>query len=296
MNITAHGGSANLMAHFPPVNRRLINKQKSKNRLHQKSRMTCIISARCSDGVALIADRRIVDEKTRNVEYRDKLYPYYYPIIVGSSGDVDAFDSFRREALDAAQNIGPETRLLDEPYNYQISGRVNIMPAEEYMKLPVGKARINLFPYIEELRKIVIKYQKSGTFDIIFAAQTQEKGAFLEHIDEFGTPCDITDLYKIIGSSDVFANAILKPMWRKDMTMNEFAEFGYFIIKYFDRFEIDFKVGLGGRKPQVWFVPDDLEQKVREADPNTIKNYEAGSNLMLENITKYGFKSLLTRS
>ena len=80
------------------------------------------------------------------------------------------------------------------------------------------------------------------------------------------------------------------------MTMNEFAEFAYFIIKYFDRFEIDYKVGLGGRKPQVWFVPDDLEQKVREADPNTIKNYEVGSNQMLENITKYGFKSLLTRS
>jgi 20S proteasome alpha/beta subunit len=258
--------------------------------------MTCIISARCSDGVALIADRKIVDDKTRNVEYRDKLYRYYYPIIVGSSGDVYAFDSFKREALDAAQNLDPETKRLGEPYSYQFSGRVSVMPNEEYKKIPMGEARINLYPYIEEFRKIVIKYQKSGTFDIIFAAQTQEKGAFLEHIDEYGTPCDITDIYKIIGSGDVVANAFLKPVWRKDMTMNEFAEFAYFIIKYFDKSEIDYKVGLGGRKPQVWFVPDDLEQKVEEADSNIIENYETVSNQMLENITKYGFKSLFTRS
>lgn len=74
--------------------------------------MTCIIGGRCSDGVVLSADRKIVDVDIRDVTYRKKLYQYYYPIVVGSSGHIDPFDNFMKEALEAAQNI-----TSNSPYN-----------------------------------------------------------------------------------------------------------------------------------------------------------------------------------
>jgi len=61
------------------------------------SPMICVISGRYLDGVVLSADRKIVDEDTRDVVYRPKLYQYYHPIVVGSSDHVGPFDNFRRK-------------------------------------------------------------------------------------------------------------------------------------------------------------------------------------------------------
>jgi hypothetical protein len=52
--------------------------------------MTCIIGAKCIDSVVLIGDKKITDEKTNQVEYKEKLFifkkdRFYYPIVVGSS-------------------------------------------------------------------------------------------------------------------------------------------------------------------------------------------------------------------
>lgn len=284
------------MAHFSPVNRRLINKQNSKS-LQRQPRMTCIISARCSNGVVFVADRKIVNEYTRDVEYRAKLYPYYYPIVVGSSGDVDPFDSFQREALDAAQKIKPEISPPLATYNYQISGIIHVMPTELFQD-STHESVLNLHPYLEKLAGIITKYRKRyrTNFDVLFAAQTQERGAVLQYIDQEGFPSDILNRYKIIGSGEIVANALLKPLWHKDLPMEQFAEVAYFIIKYFDKFEIDYKVGLGGMKPQVWFIPDNLKQAVKEADSETLDNYEINTDQMLENFTKYGLKLLMNHS
>jgi 20S proteasome alpha/beta subunit len=36
--------------------------------------MTCIIGGKCKDGIVLIADRKITDEETNQVEYKEKLF------------------------------------------------------------------------------------------------------------------------------------------------------------------------------------------------------------------------------
>jgi 20S proteasome alpha/beta subunit len=255
--------------------------------------MTCIISGKCSDGVVLSADRKIVDEDTRDVTYRQKLYQYYNPIVVGSSGHIGPFDNFRREALKAAQNITPETSI-DLKSQYEISGIVHAYQTTTHAR--PQKSVINLYPYIEKLSEIIRKYKtKYSTydFDVIFAAQTQEKGAFLEYIDISGLPSDIYDSYKILGTGNIVANAFLKSIWSKNISMDDFGELCYFIIKYFDKFEIDYTIGLGGIKPQIWFVPDDLSKQVAEADESTLGNYEKHSNRIFENLKQYGIKQLL---
>lgn len=257
--------------------------------------MTCVISGRCSNGVVLAADRKIVDYDTRDVVYREKLYQYYNPIVVGSSGSIGAFDNFRREALEAAQYITPQTSLDLKNHGYVMSGIVNVQPPTTSHAVP-QKSVINLYPYIEKLSEIIRKYRKNYStynFDVIFAAQTQQKGAFLEYIDYSGLPSDIYDSYKILGTGNVVANAFLKSIWSKNMTMDDFAELCYFIIKYFDKYEIDYTVGLGGNRPQIWFVPNDLSKQALEAEESTLTRYEQNCDTIFENLKEHGIKKLI---
>ena len=160
----------------------------------------CVISGRCLDGVILSAERKIVDEDNRHVAYRPKLYQYYHPIIVGSSDHVGPFDNFRREALETAQSVTPQTSLDLNKHGYEISGIVQVGPTSSGV-VP-QKSVINLYPYIEKLSEIIRKYKskyRSYDFDVIFATQIQGRGAFLEYIDDTGLPSDIYDSYKILG-------------------------------------------------------------------------------------------------
>jgi 20S proteasome alpha/beta subunit len=267
---------------------------KYKNPVQKFSKMTCIIGGRCSNGVVLAADRKIVDEDTRDVIYRQKIYQYYYPIVVGSSGDIDPFDNFRREALRAAQNIRPHTSSDLTSHVYQISGIISTFATTK--DAGPQKSVIDLYPYLEKLSEIIRKYKTRYppyNFDVILAAQTQEKRAYLEYIDSSGLPSDIYDSYKILGSGNIVANAFLKSVWSKDITMEDFGELCYFIIKYFDKFEIDYTVGLGGMKPQIWFIPDDLTKQVTEADESTLNKYDKNSDSIFQNLKRYGFKKLV---
>jgi hypothetical protein len=45
-------------------------------------------------------------------------------------------------------------------------------------------------------------------------------------------------------------------------------------------------------KPQIWFVPDDLDKQVMEADESILNKYEKNSNDIFGNL-KYGIKKLL---
>jgi hypothetical protein len=127
---------------------------------------------------------------------------------------------------------------------YQISGIVSTFATAT--DAAPQKSVIDLYPYLEKLSGIIRKYKT--TYTVILAAQTQEKRAYLEYIDYSGLPSDI---YKILGSGNIVANAFMKSVWSKDITMEYFGELCYFIIKYFDKFEIDYTVGLGEMKPQI---------------------------------------------
>ena len=73
--------------------------------------------------------------------------------------------------------------------------------------------------------------------------------------------------------------------------MDDFGGLCYFIIKYFDKFEIDYTVGLGGMKPQIWFIPDDGQ--VGEADELTLIRYDKNSYNIFHNLNQHGIKKLI---
>jgi hypothetical protein len=44
------------------------------------------------------------------------------------------------------------------------------------------------------------------------------------------------------------------------MPMGKVAELGYFAIQYIEQLKLDHTVGLGGQKPQIWYMPDNYEE------------------------------------
>ena len=72
--------------------------------------------------------------------------------------------------------------------------------------------------------------------------------------------------------------------------MDDFGEVCYFVIKYIDKFEIAYKVGLGGIKPQIWFIPD--IGQIAEADELTHIRNDKKSDSIFQNLKQHGIRKL----
>lgn len=224
--------------------------------------MTCIIGGKCKDGVAIIADKKIVDPETRLVEFKDKLFifrkdNFYYPIVIGSSGTVPLYDKFKKEAIAELEKIKPNlisfTSNSFTTTSFNVSGMIY-----PYASMNDNAKEVILDPYLEKLEKIIKKYKgdySNDHFDVLFGAQVQQKGAILVYIAKDGLSEDI-DKHKVIGSSEIPANVFLKAINPNDMSMDEFAKWGYFIIRHIEDYGIDNMVGVGKYTPQIYFIPN----------------------------------------
>lgn len=113
----------------------------------------------------------------------------------------------------------------------------------------------------------------------------------MHFIDSDGTHSDIPKQI-IIGSGETYASFFLKPFLKSDFTMESFAELGFFVIKYIDRFGIDDKVGLLGELPLVWFIPHS-GTICKVYDKNLLEKWNKRTDEMLNNFEKYGINKLL---
>jgi hypothetical protein len=68
-------------------------------------------------------------------------------------------------------------------------------------------------------------------------------------------------VYVVIGEGETVGRYFLKKYWKENLTMEQVAELGYFIIKVIERYNLEESVGLGNtddifqKKPQIWFIP-----------------------------------------
>jgi hypothetical protein len=155
--------------------------------------MTCIIGGKCKDGVVLIGDKKITNEKTNQVEYMEKLFVFkkdnfYYPIVVGSSGTVGLYDKFKTKAIEALEEIkspGFDSNGFDKGYDISVSGIIYRYSSG----VNSTSKEIILDPYLERLEKIIKEYKKEYSpeiFNVLFAAQVKYSGAVLRYISENG--------------------------------------------------------------------------------------------------------------
>lgn len=245
--------------------------------------MTCIIGGKCKDGVVLVADRKVTDEETGQVEYREKLFIFqkdffYYLIVIGSSGTIGLYDKFKREAVERLEKINPpsfDSKGFDHVgFDTSVSG--TIYP---YTSMDTTSRQVILHPYLEGLEDIIKRYKSknAGIFDVLFAAQVKYRGAILSYITKNGLSEDV-DKHKVIGSAEIAANVFLKIINPNDMTMDRFGKLGFFIIKFIEERGIDNKVGVGKGEPQIYFIPN--EGHLIQADSNFLEE----CNLLQKNL------------
>jgi hypothetical protein len=111
---------------------------------------------------------------------------------------------------------------------------------------------------IEDLtRELNEKYKdilRGQNFDVLLGIKTTVS-ANLQYVYPFGFAEGVRGC-KAIGHGEPYGSFFLKHWWRKDMTMLEVAELGFFIIKYIQKYELDNTVGIGDDGyPQVWLIP-----------------------------------------
>jgi len=198
--------------------------------------LTYILGARCKDGVVLIGDRKVTLEGGTDFEYSDKIFMDIPPIIVGSSGVAGLFDKFRRQVAKYV-TTHREDRDID-----------------------------NFIAAIEDItRDLNVRYRerlRGNYFDVLIGILTADIGAYLQYINPIGF-AEAVRKYKVIGHGEPYGSIYLKQLWKQDMTMEQTAELGYFIIRHIEKLELD---GSVGGTPQIWFIPDPPKGQVSEED------------------------------
>jgi hypothetical protein len=252
--------------------------------------LTCIIGGKCRDGVALVADRKITDEATNQVEYKEKLFIFekdlfYYPIVIGSSGTIGLFEKFKREAIEHLEKINPPSfdpkGFNRHSFDTSVSG--TIYP---YASTSNSGRQVYLYPYLERLEDIIREHKNrhfGKGFDVLFAAQIKYSGAVLSYIAEDGLSEDV-DRHKAIGSGEIAANVFLKSVNPNLMTMDQFGRLGFFVIKYIEEQGIDNNVGVGRLQPQIYFIPN--EGHLLQAENNYLGKCKHTKETMEEGLKK----------
>ena len=261
----------------------------------QKPKMTCIIGRVCEDGVVLIADRKIIEENGNEIS-EEKIFMDYYPFVLACSGYTTQIRNIKRDAKLLCQKLlGTYNEKQDfqpQPFDYQnVSGIAFQYPIiTPYPIIPI-------YEFLKKMKEPVKNYNKevgnSEYFTEVLVAIQQKDSmkTSLHSIDGNGIQGDITDQI-IIGSGDKYASCLLSPFRKCNFKMDDFAELGFFVIKYIDRFRLDNKVGLLGELPLVWFIPHS-GNIAKIDDKNLLEKWNDRTDEMLNNFEKDGINKLL---
>ncbi len=195
-----------------------------------------MLGSRCSDGVVIVSDRKFTIDQSGSIYsiFGDKLIAPFSGIITGFAGRRRDYELLIMNILEYVKEN-------------------NTVPIEKFL-----------------LRAVKITQQLPyKDYDILFGISG--KPSYLKHMFSDGGIESIME-YVVIGIGEMVSRFLLKKYWRKDMTMKQAAELGYFIIKVIERYNLDESVGLDKindhfeNKPQIWFIPDN------EHDYPTTKN------------------------
>jgi 20S proteasome alpha/beta subunit len=189
--------------------------------------MTYILGSVCTDGVVLVADRKIMLEGGTVHEFEDKLTAVQPWMVVGSSGVLGLFEKFRE-------------RL----YAY-------LQSSEYDNSVPTLISQIETIT--RELNTAYGEVLRGQVFDVLLGIQST-MDASLKYVYPSGFAEGVRR-YKVIGHGESYGSLLLKYWWHKNMSMLEVAELGFLIIKCIQEFEVDNTVGIGEGYPQIWLVP-----------------------------------------
>jgi 20S proteasome alpha/beta subunit len=225
--------------------------------------LTVVIGAKCSDGIAMIADKKLTDLSGGDPQFRNKIYGDLGHILMGYTGLEGMFDIFRKYVVGEVQLV-----FSSNPYTFD-----NIMSR---CSNPLGLLNTISSRHEYSLELLIAKHHK--------------KDSELYH---FSTNGDYNTVdYIAIGSGKDAADMLCKPLPFKEMTMRNFIKEAYFAIKYMEQYCPGLGVGVeSGGVPSIKYL--DYEQ-VWDKEPEIadIEGYETYANERLEKVkqTLKGFR------
>ncbi len=201
--------------------------------LAERMKMTCIIGARCKDGVLLAGDTRILRGHKISHQYKI-LQPHEIPVVYASSGATGLMDTFlkRVEVLLAAISKG-ELKL-------------------ESMDMFKEK----LEDTILEIHNRYMHRNPSLVLDVFVGYKSLEDKAGLYHVYPFGFSEDVKE-FDIIGSGRPYVLPLIQSLYQPDITLNEMSSVCCYILGLINELQIDASVG---GLPQIVWIKDNKEK------------------------------------
>ena len=210
--------------------------------------LTVVIGAKCSDGIVLIADRKLT-RKNGEITYREKIFGDLPHVLIGYTGDVQMFDIFRR------YTVGDLMIERDAVKRYTLDNLLSKVSSS-----------------IKDFNRLV----ESRPFKVLMVSH-HEKPLELYHIDESGNP-NISD-YKAIGSGKEIADIFCGALKFDKILMREFIRHAYLAIMYMDKYCPGFGVGVepeGNPDIKYLYYDQEWDKEPAKESPQDIedcKNY-----------------------
>jgi 20S proteasome alpha/beta subunit len=201
--------------------------------------LTLIVGATCTDGTVIVGDTKLTDTMGTLLRYEPKLAGVLRNVIFGYAGAVDMYKIFERYIA------GDVIILRDSPDKYTSDNLVK-KTADAMHVLLVARSR-----QFFELRVMVGRqFPNNGKSDL--------------HLVDSKGRIEPIKSWKAIGDGQLDANPIIERKWKENMSMKEFGQLGYCIIKYIEKQKPE---GSVGGEPSIKYQKD-------AADLDTIPSIE----------------------
>jgi len=199
--------------------------------------VTATVGARCSDGIVIVADKLVTDEKHELKEYHDKLSYDIAHVITAYAGSENLFKAFREQlTYDVNRSQG-----ISEQYTYD-----NAVPKLATMITKLHK-QLGDGRYTTEVLVGIHPKMELGWID--------SEGHYSQAV------------YVARGSGKEIVNEFCGSLNYPQLKMKDFAKLAYAAIMYIERYIPQLYVGVGPEQPTVHYLPYDSEWD--KAAPNS---------------------------
>lgn len=228
---------------------------------------TLIIGAKCSDGVVLTGDRKVTSGLGDTYIDKIRKCPNRNWAVFGAAGIGTLFEEFLTKLppkIETHANwIQYQNQRLLTRHSKEFGNAPNITspPTMIYNAQDFKQDCVELLTEMRKQYSIAFA-DPNCRLDVLIGLAVTNEPSKLFYIDSaYCLPAEVNDVITIgqTGLAEVFRKS-----WESTMTMKQTAMLGMFAITYIEQEGISDGIGIGSQQPQVWYIPNDRTQRLRE--------------------------------
>jgi len=227
--------------------------------------LTLIIGGQCTDGVALVGDRKITIDGGTSFSYTKKIVSPSPEIVIGSAGSTGLARTFHSRLILGIEQITKQ-KLKNQSVN--LNEELILLTAEIIHEMGDTYGIPTVVSLIDTL--------------IVIRSNLEPE---LINLTGSGIPEPVINFHSI-GHGGPYGSFILKTLWEKynPMNMKQFTKIACLTIKCVQDLDLDYSVGIEKDGiPQVYLIPS-----IPQSQINSIKNDTEAKKIF----AKYRIKEL----